>query len=188
MTEQTSAETSEQAPSWPAPGSALYAPALTQEDRTNLLAQLEQRQRESHDRVRKIDEAWGSPEAQKIREVVREDGNVDWAEFVKFCGGILEVVQMVDEYGLPDTDRIIPKVDELFNKDSEKEFQGGVTFRRHPRNRPYVPGRGTAAGEARAAERRGALAGGRDPGESDAETLLRAEQEAANAPRLTHRR
>jgi hypothetical protein len=169
-------------------GHPLHAEPLTPDQMEGVLERLERQQREHRERAHQIDMAWQSTEAQKIRDVIRADGNVDWPDFVKHVGGILEAVTMVDEYGLPDTDRIIPKVDELFHKDSEKEFQGGVTFRRHPRNRPYVAGRGTAAGEARAAAKRAAFPGDRDASEGDAEQILRQEQEYAARPRTTHPR
>jgi hypothetical protein len=153
-----------------------------------VLERLERQRREHNEHVHQIDKAMHSAEADKIRNLIREDGNVEWMEFVKHCGGILNVVAMVDEYGLPDTDQIIPKVDELFHKHSEQECQGGVIFRRHPRNRPYVPGRGTSAGEAKAAAKRAAFPGDRDAPEGAAERLLREEQEAAARPRTTHPR
>lgn len=158
------------------PDSPLYAPPMTRERMTEVLARLERSQSESRDLSARISAAWSSPEAEKIRDVVRQDGNVDWPEFVKHCGGILEAVAMVDGYGLPDTDRIIPKVDELFNKWAQAEVDAGSVFRKRPRNRPYVAGRGTSVGEARAAQRR---SGGSDPREGDAETLLRKEAEAS---------
>jgi hypothetical protein len=168
------------------PENPFYAAPMTKEKVESVMERLARQDREHRALVTEMDRAWHSPECEKIRHVVREDGNVDWSQFVKHCGGILEVVAMVDDYGLPDTDRIIPKVDELFNQHSEKTYQGGVVFRQHPRNRPYVAGRGTSAGEARAAEQRSMLP--RDPGEGDAERLLRAEQEAASRPRTTHPR
>lgn len=146
---------------FPAVGSPLYAPALSAEQQADILERLNRNQQESHERSRKIDAAWQSPAARKIREIVVEDGNVEWPEFVKHCGGILEAVAMVDEYDLPDTDRIIPKVDELFNKYAQAEVDRGSVFRRRPKNRPYVPGPGTSAGEAQAAEKRAAFPGDR---------------------------
>ena len=110
---------------------------------------------ERRDRAERIDRAFTSPEAEKIRHVVVEDGNVEWRDFVKYCGGILEVVAMVDEYGLPDTDRIIPKVDEMHAAYVQKLRDAGHVLIPGPRNRPYVPGPGTSAGEAAAAAKRG---------------------------------
>lgn len=161
--------------SWPAPGSPLYVEPLTEQQLAAARERLERGQRESLEASRKIDKAHASPEAEKIRDIVREDGNVDWIEFVKHCGGILNVVEMVDEYGLPDTDRIIPKVDELFDKYVQAERDRGSISVRRPSNRPYVAGRGTAAGEAQAAQRRA----DRDAGLGDAEKLLRQEAEEA---------
>lgn len=122
--------------------SALNAPAAPPGE--DLLARLERMQRESRERAAAIDAAFQSPEAQAIRKMIQDDGNVDWTEFVKSCdGGILAVVEMVDEQGRPDAKRIIPLVDALFEKHfGETEMQGGVIFRRHPRNRPYRPGPG----------------------------------------------
>jgi hypothetical protein len=174
------------APSWPV-GHPLYAPPLDQATAAAVLERLETTMRESREKSARIDAAWRSPEGLRIRDIVREDGNVEWPEFVKHCGGILEVVGMVDEYGLPDTDRIIPKVDELFDKYVKAEIDRGSIFRRRPGNRPYVAGRGTAAGEARAAAKRAEFPGDREPREGDTEALLRAEQEEAAArSRTTH--
>ncbi|MGV9227612.1 hypothetical protein ACWDPF_33650 [Streptomyces albogriseolus] len=94
-----------------------------------------------------VDNAFRSPEATRIRELVVADGNVDWREFVVYCGGILEVVAMVDQYGRPDTDRIIPKVDELFYERYSREEYVGMTVTRHPRNRPYCPPAETSAAQ-----------------------------------------
>lgn len=93
--------------------------------------------RESDDRLSRIAAAWESPEARAVAQVVREDGNVDWREFVGHVGGILKVVELVDDQGRPDTDRIIPLVDELFGKHAKKQLQGGMTMTLGPRNRPY---------------------------------------------------
>jgi len=127
---------------------------------------------EHRELMTRIDKAFASPEAEKIRQVVREDGNVDWREFITHCGGILEVVAMVDDLGLPDTGVIIPKVDELFDQHVQREISAGSVFRRKPRNRPYVARRGTSAGEALLAAK------GAGEGPADAERLLREEAEA----------
>jgi hypothetical protein len=164
------------------------APAQ-QPEQEDVLARLERIQRESRERVAQIERAFRSPEAEKIRELVRDDGNVEWLEFVKHCGGILKVVEMVDAYGLPDTDRIIPKIDELFNKWAQAEVDRGSVFRRRPANRPYVPGPGTSAGEAKAAAKRSIRPGDPYPGEptqAGAEDVLRALEERPK--RLTHPR
>lgn len=94
----------------------------------------------------RIDAAWSSPEARAVHEVVQQDGNVDWRPFVQHAGGILAVVDLIDETGRPDTRRIIPLVDELFAKGAKKALQGGITMTLGPRNRPYPHGRvsGTA--------------------------------------------
>lgn len=95
-----------------------------------ILEQLD-RQRE------KLDAAWTSPEAAAIRALVENDGNVDWRAFVGHCGGILEVVKMVDAQGRPDADQIIPRVDELFGKTAVTPMAGGIKMTIGPRNRPY---------------------------------------------------
>jgi hypothetical protein len=172
----------------PPPGNPLYAPPLSAERVQTVNERLAQLQRENVQQQRELDRAWSSPECEKIREIVRQDGNVDWTDFVKHCGGILEVVAMVDEYGLPDTDQIIPRVDELFEKYAQLDADRGSIFRQRPKNRPYVPGRGTSAGEAKAAAKLAAVSGGRDPGEGDAERLLRAEREGSALRRQTHAR
>lgn len=100
---------------------------------------IERRYRESIERNSLIDRTWASREVREIRELVRDDGNVDWTTFVTHCGGILNVAAMVDERGRPDTDRIIPLVDELFAKHAVTEYAGGITMTRRPRNRPYSP-------------------------------------------------
>lgn len=171
------------APSWPV-GHPLYAPPLDPATAAAAMARLEKTMRESHEKSARIDAAWRSPEVKRIRDVVLEDGNVDWLEFVKYCGGVLEVASLVDDYGLPDTDRIIPKVDELFDTHVQAEIERGSVFRRRPGNRPYVAGRGTSAGEERAAALRASRAGV-DPGEGEAEALLRAEQEQRQQRRTT---
>lgn len=185
MTEPTATEPKLQSPDFP-PGHPLYAPPITAEQREDALGRLERQQREALERSRQIEQAWQSPAAKKMRDIVTDDGNVEWSELVKHAGGILEVVALVDEYGLPDTDRLIPLVDELFNKYEQQEIDRGSIFRRHPKNRPYVAGRGTAVGEARAAEKRGLFPGDRDYREHDAEELLRQEQE--RRPSTTARR
>jgi hypothetical protein len=169
-------------------GHPLHARPLSAEQVETVIDRLNRQDREHRERMTEMDRAWKSPAAEKIRTIVQADGNVDWPDFVKHCGGILEVVAMVDDYGLPDTDRIIPMVDELFNKYAQQEVDAGSVFRRHPRNRPYVPGRGTSAGEAKAAAKLAAVSGGRDPGEADAERLLRVDREGAALRRQTHAR
>lgn len=100
---------------------------------------IERRYRESIERNSLIDRTWASREVREIRELIRDDGNVDWPTFVTFAGGILVVAAMVDEHGRPDTDRIIAAVDELFAKGAVTEYAGGITMTRRPRNRPYGP-------------------------------------------------
>lgn len=100
---------------------------------------IERRYRESIERNSLIDRTWASREVREIRELVRNDANVDWPTFVTHCGGILNVAAMVDEHGRPDTDRIIPLVDELFAKSAVTEYAGGITMTRQPKNRPYGP-------------------------------------------------
>lgn len=170
----------------PAPGSPLYAEPMPADQIRELNDRRVRQDQEYRDRAAKVDAAFRSKEAERIRNVVLEDGNVDdWREFVSFCGGILEVVAMVDEHGLPDTDRIIPKVDALFDKHVQKELKAGSPFRRGMRNRPYVAGRGTAAGETVAAAKR--MAGeDREISLDEAERLLEAER--APKPRTTARR
>ncbi|MEU8472710.1 hypothetical protein AB0F30_33335 [Streptomyces sp. NPDC029006] len=173
----------------PPEGSPLYARPMSQAEVDESLARLERLHRSTYENQRRIDAAWHSPETQKIRDIVRDDGNVEWPEFVKHCGGILKVITMVDEYGLPDTDKIIPKVDELFNKYAQAEVDAGSVFRRRPSNRPYVAGRGTAAGEALAAAKRAQFPGDYDAREGDVDRLLKEEQEAATLrKRQTHPR
>lgn len=172
----------------PKEGDFRYAPPITAEQTKSVFERIAQQDREHREKEHAIDKAWHSKEAKKIHEVIREDGNVDWRQFVTHCGGILNVVAMVDEFGLPDTDQIIPKVDELFSKDSETEYQGGVIFRRHPRNRPYVAGRGTSQGEALWAQKRAEFPGDNEPGSRDPEALLRAEEERRAKPRATYPR
>jgi len=137
---------------------------------------------ERRERMDRIDRAFSSPEAQKIRRVVEEDGNATWTEFVKHCGGILEVVAMVDEYGRPDTDQIIPKVDEIHAAYVQRLREAGHMLLPGARNRPYVPGPGTAAGERLAAAKRA----DREPGVNDAERLLAEEAEAAERRAAWH--
>ena len=139
MTEQTT-EPRLPAPNFPE-GHPLHAKPLTSEQRDGVLERLERQQRETREHAHQVETAWKSPKAQQIREVVEGDGNVEWPEFVKHCGGILKTVQLVDDNSEPDTDRIVPLIDELFAKHASQEFQGGVTFTRRPRNRPYEPRR-----------------------------------------------
>jgi hypothetical protein len=144
-------------------------------------ARLDEQHRASIERASHVQNAWESPAARSVQEVVRTDGNVPWREFVSHCGGILKVCELVDADGRADTTRIIPLVDELFGKHATKEFAGGVTFTQKPANRPYVHSR--ALMEARAAQKRAEF-----PGDNDPEQLLRAERENALKPRTTHPR
>lgn len=124
------------------------------------------------ERTAMIDRAHQSPEARLIRELVLDDGNVEWREFVTHVGGILEVVKLVGQDGLPDVDRIIPKVDEIFNGHVEREIAAGSVFRRYPRNRPYVPGPDVRVS-------RGPVFPGDGQGPQAVEQLLAEEAEAA---------
>lgn len=101
-------------------------------------SRIENQYRDSIERQSRIDRAWASPAVAAIRELIRADGNVDWPEFVSHCGGILKVAAMVDGNGKPDTDRLIPLVDELFSKYAVTEYAGGLTMTRKPKNRPYL--------------------------------------------------
>lgn len=134
-------------------------------------ARLDAQQREATERAYKISAMWESREAAAVRKVVQTDGNVDWREFVSHCGGIVKVVGLVDEQGDPDTERIIPLVDELFNKFAVQEFAGGMTMTKRPQNRPYRHRKPTPDPTF--------------PGDGDPESLLRAEREAAQQPRTT---
>lgn len=104
-----------------------------------VLARLERQQREHLEHTSRIDRAWTSPEAVAMRQLVQADGNVDWSQFVTHCGGILKVVALAGEDGKPDTDRVIPLIDELFAKYATTEYAGGMTMTRRPQNRPYRP-------------------------------------------------
>lgn len=122
----------------------------------------------------RINAAWSSPEARAVAEVVQQDGNVDWRPFVGHAGGILAVVDLVDETGRPDTRRIIPLVDELFAKSAKKNLQGGITMTLGPRNRPYPHGPAPVQRT------------GRNVTQADAEKLL--EEAQQTPPRTTARR
>jgi hypothetical protein len=166
MTEQTTEQQQPLRPETPADFQAMRA-------------RLDAQQRESIERASKISAMWGSQEAAAVRKVVQTDGNVDWREFVSHCGGIVKVVSLVDEQGDPDTERIIPLVDELFSKHAVQEFAGGMTMTRRPQNRPY---------RHRKPVPEPMFPGDRDAPEGAAERLLREEQEAAARPRTTHPR
>ncbi|GAA3595262.1 hypothetical protein [Streptomyces osmaniensis] len=169
-------------PSFPE-GHPLHAPALTAKDAESALQRLERSQREALERRSRAERAASSAEARAVKDVVEGDGNVPWPEFVKHCGGILEVVALVDEQGRPDTDQIIPKVDALFEQlFPPQEYKGGMTMTRKPQNRPYVPGHGTAQAALKRAQ------AGMDKDIADAEELLRREQEAARRVPTTGRR
>ena len=166
-----------QQPTWPGPQSILYAPPIVTDEVRRMNDERMRQEVENRERAQKIDAAFRSPAAQKIRDVVMEDGNItDWREFVRFCGGILEVVKMVDAHGFPDTGRIIPKVDELFNEHVQEDIKRGSVFRRGMRNRPYKPGRGTSAGETVAAAQRLPGAPSGEISLEEAERLLAAEK------------
>lgn len=145
----------------------------------DVLARLERPHRQSIEHSTRVENAWNSPEAAALRRFVQEDGNVDWREFVSHCGGILKTVELVDQNGDPDPERVVPLIDELFGKFATQEFAGGMTMTRKPNNRPFRK-RGPSFEEQRA----------QFPGDSegDAEALLRVEQEAAQRPRTTHPR
>lgn len=101
-------------------------------------ARLDQMFKESVQRTSRVQNAWSSREAEAVRKVVNEDGNVAFGDFVTHVGGILAACELVDKNGAADTERIIPLVDELFDKfHGAQEMQGGVTFKRKPGNRPY---------------------------------------------------
>ena len=101
----------------------------------------EENMRKSREHSRLVDKTWASPEVAAIGKVVREDGNVDWRQFVAHVGGILKVAELVDGNGDPDTERIIALVDDLFNEHADREVAMGSVFRRRPGNRPYKPQR-----------------------------------------------
>ncbi|QLJ06714.1 hypothetical protein HZZ00_37420 (plasmid) [Streptomyces sp. NEAU-sy36] len=115
-----------------------------------ILERLARQQRESLERRSQVEKAWSSPEAKRVHEFIKRDGNVDWREFVSHCGGIMNVVALLDAQGQPDADRIIPLVDELFDKYAVTEYRGGITMTRRPNNRPYRPQRGPSVEEQRA--------------------------------------
>lgn len=121
-------------------GSALNAAPLDRETIRKLNDERMRADVEHRARMKAIDDAFKSPEATRLREMIEDDANVGWREFVSHCGGILEVVKLVDENGVPDVDRVVAKVDELFNSYVQKEIDAGSVFRRYPRNRPYQPG------------------------------------------------
>jgi hypothetical protein len=173
MTEPAHTEPRLTSPSFPE-GHPNYARPQTAQDRDDVLARLEASQREILERRSRAERAAVSPEAKAIKEIVDADGNVPWPEFVKHCGGILEVVAMVDDQGRPDTDQIIPKVDELFDYlFPPQEFKGGMTMTRKPQNRPYVPRRVQAP----------VFPGDGEISQAEAERLL--EEAQKPAPRLT---
>lgn len=144
----------------PQPGSLLYAPPLDAETLQRYAESRERTDREHREKTARMNAARKSSEFQKVRKVVEEDENVAWPDFLNHVGGILEVVQLVDETGMPDVDRIVSSIDELFDKlYAKQEFQGGVVFRRKPRNRPYQPGPSV---EAMRAARAGEFPGDRE--------------------------
>lgn len=160
MTEQTAPQTPETAIDW-------------QARRADLDRQLADNQR----KMWAISDAWSSPAALAVGQVVREDGNVGWRDFVTHVGGILKVLELVDENGKPDTRRIIPLVDDLFNKSyggAGRQMAGGMTLRMGARNRPYphapLPVRSS----------------GDELVQADAERLLA--EAAEERPRMTSRR
>lgn len=163
------------------PDTPLYthvADSKTPEEWQAILDRLHETQRRSVEHASAVSAAWSSAEARAIAEVVRGDGNVDWREFVSHAGGILEVVKLVDDQGKPDTRRIIPLVDELFDKYARQEFRGGVTFTKLPNNRPYPHARPVVQAPVVFPE---------DGAEAAAE-LLREEQEQAARRPTTHPR
>lgn len=167
MTEQTNPQ---DAPPMPLlrEGSALNATPL---DRETIRRMNDERMRSDaahRARMKAIDDAFRSPEAKRLREMILDDGNVGWREFVTHCGGILETLKLVDENGVPDVDRVVEKVDELFNTYVQKEIDAGSVFRRHPRNRPYQPG---PSMEALRAQRLGEFPG--DRGRDDVSEAIR---------------
>lgn len=141
-------------------------------------AEIDQQMADHQRKSFEIADAWSSPAAIAVGEVVREDGNVNWRHFVSHVGGILQVLELVDENGKPDTRRIIPLVDDLFNKSyggAGRRMAGGMTMRMGARNRPYphAPLRARSSGD--------------EVVQADAERML-SDLEAADQPRLTSRR
>jgi hypothetical protein len=122
------------APAYPSADAAMTAAKIRELNDQRMQADQEQK-----DRMSEIERAWASPEAKAVHEMVQQDGNVDWRDFVGHCGGILEVVAMVDAEGRPDHDRIVPQIDELFAKHYSKQQLSGFTVTRQPNNRPYRP-------------------------------------------------
>lgn len=161
------------------------APEPAAEDAIDWRARREEQDRKMMEARRKqweVTAAWSSREAEAINAVIREDGNVEWRDFVSHCGGIMNVIGMVDDRGEPDTRRIIPLVDELFNKSYGGKGQamaGGMVMRLGPRNRPYPHKRPPVQPAARSAD---------EVTQADAERLLRAAQEAAASKPKFHGR
>jgi hypothetical protein len=129
----------EQPPPTITPVSPYAAGAMTPEKVRELNDQRMRADQEMRDRASRIDAAWNSLETRELAEFVRQDGNVDWREFVSYCGGILEAVALVDEHGRPDPAKLIPRIDAMFAKTAVKKMAGGMTMTSHPRNRPYRP-------------------------------------------------
>lgn len=140
-------------------------------------AEIDQQMADQQRKTFEISNAWSSPAALAVGQVVREDGNVDWRHFVSHVGGILKVLELVDETGKPDTRRIIPLVDDLFNRSyggAGRQMAGGMTLRMGARNRPYPHAPLVV------------WSSGDDVVQADAERMLA--EVAEERPRLTSRR
>lgn len=115
---------------------------FTDAEASDILAQIERRDREARERREAIDRAFSSREARAIVDFIRDDGNLpgyDMRELASKAGGILEFVAMVDENGDPDPEKLVPFIDGIFNETATTEYAGGMTMTKRPNNRPYRP-------------------------------------------------
>ena len=89
----------------------------------------------SQKRQHEISSILNSPTTQALMRAVREDGNVTWLEFLREVRAE-HLADYLGEDGEPDMDRVRETVDRVFYRTASTTYRGGVTFQRHPKNRP----------------------------------------------------
>lgn len=90
----------------------------------------------SQARSHEISRILNSASTRALARAVADDDNIGWLEFLREAGGAHGLADYLTPDGAPDLDRVRATVDVVFHRYSETEYQGGVTFRRHPKNRP----------------------------------------------------
>lgn len=112
------------------------APEQTVTDLAAVRTATEAAWRVSQDRSHEISRILNSESTRALMRAVRDDDNIDWLEFLREAGGAHGLADHLTPTGEPDLERVRATVDRVFYRHSETEYQGGVTFKRYPKNRP----------------------------------------------------